>query len=470
MKYFYDGQIRRYITQLMRIMSNFSVKDNQGNLKVIPVMYGDLTRQVANIIRENSENKLPSAPRMSVYITGLEPDDSRLSDSTYVQKTNIRKRAVDQDSNTLLNTQGPNYTVERLIPTPYILKVNVDLWTSSTDQKLQVLEQMLSFFYPSIELQTTDNFLDWTSITVLKLENIQFSNRNIPVGVDSEIDIGTLSFSIPIYISPPAKVKKMGVITNIITSMFNENLGTIESGVSAPQIAAWDDQITADAIDTEFGRKASTNISDDMANVNYNQYGVYVEGNSVKLFKNGLVGAINWREIFEALPGTYVGGVSRIFLNTSTQGAMPTGTITLNSVNEGIINVDWDTDSFPQDTEIAGRTSIDFIIDPTNFNPSSIKTLGVRILLLDDVNDPDATEFPVAWKNQDGTPLFASANDIVEWDGVKWNIVFDASETDQVVFTTNLKTYTRYKFLNGEWLLSVDGEYPIGTWRIDLYG
>jgi len=53
MQFFYDGQIRRYITQIVRLMSNFSYKDGDGVLKQIPVMYGDMTRQVAHIIRDN---------------------------------------------------------------------------------------------------------------------------------------------------------------------------------------------------------------------------------------------------------------------------------------------------------------------------------------------------------------------------------------------------------------------------------
>jgi len=89
MQHFYDGQVRRYITQLMRIVSNFPVKDGKGKTKEVPVMYGDLTRQVANIIRENSENKLPSAPRMSVYITALELDKDRLTDASYTRSVNI---------------------------------------------------------------------------------------------------------------------------------------------------------------------------------------------------------------------------------------------------------------------------------------------------------------------------------------------------------------------------------------------
>jgi hypothetical protein len=93
------------------------------------------------------------------------------------------------------------------MPTPYKLKANVDIWASSTDQKLQLIEQICVWFNPTLELQTTDNFVDWTSITTLELENINWTNRTVPIGLESEIDIATLSFIIPIYISPPAKVK-----------------------------------------------------------------------------------------------------------------------------------------------------------------------------------------------------------------------------------------------------------------------
>ena len=198
MLHFYDGQIRRYTTQMMRILSNFPVKDGKGTIKDVPVTYGDLTRQVASIIRENSENKLPTVPRIAVYLTGLELDKDRLADATYTRKTAIRERAFNQETGEYENYQGKNYTVERLIPTPYMMRLNADIWASNTDQKLQLLEQILVLFNPSLEMQTTDNFVDWTSITVVNLENVTWSNRSIPVGIDSEIDIATLTFSIPI--------------------------------------------------------------------------------------------------------------------------------------------------------------------------------------------------------------------------------------------------------------------------------
>ena len=86
MQHFYDGQIRRYVTQLVRLVSNISYKDGKGALTQIPVVYGDLTRQVGSIIRDNSENKIPSAPRMAVYMTELELDNARLADASYISK------------------------------------------------------------------------------------------------------------------------------------------------------------------------------------------------------------------------------------------------------------------------------------------------------------------------------------------------------------------------------------------------
>ena len=470
MQHFYDGQVRRYITQMMRILANFPVQDGKGVQKDVPVTYGDLTRQVANIIRENSENKLPSAPRIAVYLTGLELDKDRLTDATYTRKTNIRERAYDDENEEYLNTQGKNYTIERLIPTPYMMRINADIWTSNTDQKLQILEQILVLFNPSLEMQTTDNFVDWTSITVVNLENVQWSNRSVPVGVDSEIDISTLTFSVPIYISPPTKVRKMGVITNIITSMFDEDRGTIEDGVTIPQLNQYDDVARAGVTSNKFGNKATSLVAEQMANVNYNKYGVYVDIDSIQLYSNGIVGNKNWREVFEALPGIYAADVSRIYLTSTDNDSTVTGTFTLSPFDETKILLNWDTDSFPSDTVIDGRTSIDYIINPLSFNPSSIKVSGLRLLLLENLGDSTATNIPVAWQNANGSGIVASANDIIEWDGSKWNIVFDANGTTDVTYTTNLNTSVQYRFSNNEWLKSVDGDYPVGSWRINLGG
>ena len=145
------------------------------------------------------------------------------------------------DDGTYSNKLGAGYTVEKVMPSPFRLEVTADIYSSNTDQKLQILEQICMLFNPSLEIQTTDNYIDWTSLSVVELENINFSSRTIPVGTETEVDVATLTFSMPIFISPPTKVKKLGVITHIITSIFNEKTGNIDLSQSMPELMAYQD-------------------------------------------------------------------------------------------------------------------------------------------------------------------------------------------------------------------------------------
>jgi hypothetical protein len=204
------------------MLGGFKTKAGDGTEKVVPVLYGDMTRQVAQILKSNSENTLPSAPRITLYISDIELDTSRLADASYINKIHIRERAIDPVTNTYTTEQGQNYTIERLMPTPYKLTFKADIWTTNTDQKLQILEQILVLFNPSFEIQTTDNYVDWTSLTVVYLQDVTFSSRTIPVGVDSDIDVATMEFETPIWLTPPGAVKRLGVVQTVISNIFTE--------------------------------------------------------------------------------------------------------------------------------------------------------------------------------------------------------------------------------------------------------
>ena len=490
MQHFYDGQIRRYLTQIVRLLSNFSYKDSQGELVRIPVLYGDMTRQVASIINDNSENKLPSAPRMAVYITGLELDQTRLADSSYVNKLNIRERAYDEEGKEYLNTQGKNYTVERLMPTPYILNVNVDVWSTNTDQKLQILEQILMLFNPSLEIQTTDNYVDWTSLSVVNLTNTQFSSRTIPMGTETEIDVATLGFSTPIYISPPTKVKRLGVVTNIVTSIFDESQGTINLELSNPQLLAFADTSKPEAtgkakvaidkdgnVTTEFDTMTSTKSGTQIFNsTTYHNYDLFVIGSTIKLIDNGVAGKRSWPEYLQAHggDGIFQSGITEVRLRRADLDNEIVGYLALTTLDDYTMTVNWDTDTLPTDTVITGPTGdsskINYIIDPLKTNPINLKQIGTRILLIaESIGDPSNEDGADAWKNADGTDFVAGANDIVEWNGSKWTIVFDSSSSaDKTIYTTNLNTGVQYKWTGSEWLLAFEGEYPHGTWRLNF--
>jgi len=484
MQHFYDGQIRRYITQLTRLFSNFSYKDGKGNLTQIPVMYGDITRQVGHIIRDNSENKIPSAPRISVYITTLEMDRARSFDSSFVGKIHLRERAYDATGQEYLNTQGQNYTVERLAPTPFMLGINCDIWSTNTEQKLQIIEQILTLFNPSLEIQTTDNYVDWTSLSVVNLDNIQFSTRSIPIGTESEIDVGQLGFTTPIWLSPPAKVKKLGVITSVVMSIFDETKGTIDLGQTLPELKAFDDSPEQDVKgdDPSLHDKSKASVTtragaDALQVVSASGYDIIVTNNVVVLGKGGIAGEINWRTVLETELGEYIAGLSKIYLNRLDVGNV-IGTFALNSLDETQIIVNWDVDTIPTNSIFDGpavtKGTIDYIIDPTRTNPTNLKVGGTRILLLDDIGATTNADGPDAWKSISGADFIAKANDIVEWDGNTWTIVFDSNNNDgsdstvDIKYTTNLNTGIQYRWDGTEWTLSFEGTYRIGTWRLAL--
>lgn len=487
MQHFYDGQLRRYLTQLVRMMSGFTYEDGKSQLTTVPVMYGDITRQVGSILRDNSENKIPSAPRMGIYVTGLELDRDRISDSSYVNKVNIRERAYDAQNNEYLKTEGRNYTVERLMPTPYTLTVSVDIWTTNTDQKLQILEQILMLFNPSLEIQTTDNYLDWTSLSVVNLESITWSSRSIPTGTESEIDVATLSFTTPVYISPPTKVKRLGVVTDVVSRIFNDVNDLFDSVSSGIDTNSSDPvpNIRTGLFVTDTGEIERLRTSKDwqtslgILNIQktaYQNTGLLVINNTLKLVKRGVVGGFTWPEFLQAFPEKFEPGVTQIHLKRSDWEYDIVGTLAIDPTDETVAVVNWDDDTIPTDTVITSslgsRGKIDYIIDPTKSNPQDLGLTGnPRILLLGGIGSEINEDGADAWKNSDGTDFIAEANDIVEWDGNDWSVVFDASDfdsSDSIIYTTNLNTGVQYKFVNGEWLLSFEGEYPNGAWRLDF--
>jgi hypothetical protein len=474
MQHFYDGQIRRYLTQIIRLFSQFSYKDGQGRLVQVPVMYGDLTRQVGSILRDNSENKIPSAPRMAVYITNLEMDTARLADSSYVNKLNIRERAYDDSNQEYLNSSGKNYTVERLMPTPYKLTVNVDIWSTNTDQKLQILEQIFMLFNPSLEIQTTDNYIDWTSLSVVNMDNINFSSRTIPTGTENEIDVATITLDTPIFISPPTKVKKLGVITKIITAVFADNGLEVNIDENAYTQSLVEQKIKENEETTKIneGKNQALTNEDALVVTTYQDYDLVFINGVAKLMKNGTVGNESWTAWMIAQPFIYEAGVTQLRLQRGT-GLEIAGTVQINTDDETELEiVSLDEDSLPSDSDITGpngtRGSVEYIIDPTRFDPRQIQdsSSNTRLLLLGDIGSSKNVDGADAWKNEDNTDFIASENDIIEWDGLNWHIVFDASTQSNEAFVTNLNTQTQYKWTGENWILSYEGEYPNGTWRM----
>lgn len=485
MDHFYDAQIKRYLTQFMRLMSNFSYKDSRGRTIQVPVRYGDMNRQVAQITKKNSENVVASAPFIACYIKNLEFARDRIQDPTFVSKINIRERAYDEMGNEYLNTQGANYTIERIMPTPFNLTFTTDIWTTNLDQKLQLFEQISVLFNPSMEIQTSSNYIDWTSLSVVELKEVNFTSRQIPQGVEQDIDILTMSFITPIWITPPAKVKKLGIITKIIASIFDEAPGTIESMRSLIEGGDTDYYYGKNPVAVEV-----TTLGD---------LGVMILNNTAKLIApEGNRSVLNgneidppqhfgpdviWSNILDFYPGKFTAGLSQIRL-MKPDGNEIVGFLSLDPADDSIMHINWDTDTIPLNTLISdlgnlySRGTVDAVIDPTRFDPritlpnGSITNPAVdtRYLILDDINvNIEVGETgPVAWKNADGSDFVAYANNIIQWDGEKWTTIFNAAETTEVTYITNSRTGIQYAWDGDAWLKSYEGIYEPLKWRLVL--
>ena len=476
MEHFYDGQIRRYLTQFMRLMSNFSYKDGRGNVIQVPVRYGDMSRQVASTLNKNSENVLNSAPFIACYIKSLDLARDRLQDPTFVGKMHIRERQygyIDENPESptfgqtiedYANVQGENYTVERLMPTPFNMQFTADIWSSNTDQKLQILEQILVLFRPAMEIQTTSNYIDWTSLSYVELTGTNWSSRTIPVGTENPIDISTLTFLTPIWLSPPAKVKKLGIITKIIANIFAEEQGTSAMG---PEFSFSNPVSSVTVTPGNFSVLLTNNTAKLMA------ASENLIANELEQFPIKGGSKINWNTLLDLYPGKFRSGLSHIEL-TKPDGGRIVGYLSLNPFDEteaDVLNVQFDGETLLNTTisdltNSTSRGTINAIVNPLTFNPGT-PGLDTRYLILEDITASEDNG-PVAWLNGNGSDFTASANDIIQWDGDKWNVIFDSASISDITYITNSYTGIQYKWDGEQWSKSVDGMYYPKEWRLVL--
>jgi len=265
----------------------------------------------------------------------------------------------------------------------------------------------------------------------------------------------------PIWLSPPVKVKKLGVVQKIIMSVYDDD-GGITKGL-----------IDGSLISRSF--------------ITPNNFGLLVTGNQLRLLgttgvnvKSGGPGfytgakdpgladpfetfgpAVNWKVLLEQY-GVVTNGTSQIRL-TQPNGSEIIGTIATTTLDDTILLYSIDGDTIPANT----LTAVSKIINPATFDPGT-PTNGTRYLVINDVGDSTSTFQSATW----GT-LVASVGDIIEYNSTtsKWNIAFDASDPDSTQhYVTNLNTGIQYRFNGTEWVKSYEGVYTQGNWSLVIDG
>lgn len=458
----YDGQLRRFVIQFVRMLSNFQVefgKNDSGThtLQTVPVYYGDVSRQAAMILRGNSENSLNAVPAMAVYISDLSYDQTRLQNPYHESIMRIRQQSYDQVAESYTGSQDGIYTVERMMPAPYNLTMKVDIWTSNTEQKHQLIEQMMPLFNPGLEIQSTDNYVDWTSLSVVLLSGITYTSRTIPQMGDDSIDVATLTFVMPIWLSLPAKVKKMGVVAQIIASIYDAQ------GDLSPEVV-----LTGNGL---MSQQRFTPMN----------YEIVYLGGTLTLYRSGVTASgagetMPWPDLVN-LYGKLTSGISQVRLTFEYPDGTHeiVGTVAYNPNESSQLIFNPIEETLPANTLAA----VNAIIDPSNINvdkylrpynattnPEGILTTGTRYLILDSIGNSDNSEPAVAWTGAGGD-LVANANDIIEWTGSHWIVSFDSADSD-VQYVTNMNTTTQYRWTGDTWVKSYEGVYRSGMWSLVL--
>lgn len=452
-QFFYDNQIRRFLIQFAKIFSNWQVtrgKDPAGNpiLVRIPVMYGDSSRQAATIIANNSASNLPSAPLITYYISGLEYDQKRTQDPTFVDRINVRQRSYNNETQSYESVQGQAFTIERLMPVPYTLRISVDLWTTNYNQKMELVEQLGTLFNPALEIQSTDNFIDWTSLSVVYQDGLVFSSRTIPQGTGNPIDVLTWKFYMPIWISTASKLKKFGVIEKIIASIFKGD--------------------------------ALTDVQDDDLLLGTRQkitpygYKLLLIGNSLQIlpadsaFNPSNVDlnlppnpntTVYWTSVLNVY-GTIRPGISQIWIQNPYMTTEIVGTIVIDPNDDRLLIYNIDPDTLPQNT----LSPVDSVVNPLVSGPNAGlpgPVNGRRYLIVEDMGSlGDTTD---SWGD-----VVASANDIIEYNAVagQWFVSFNSNLLTDVQYVTNLTTNVQYRYTDNMWMKSWEGWVDQGDYSI----
>jgi hypothetical protein len=165
-----------------------------------------------------------------------------------------------------------------------------------------------------------------------------------------------------------------------------------------------------------------------------------------------------WRSVIE-IYGTLVTGVTEIRLALST-GTELIGTIAYHPTDPYILLFEPVEDTMPSNT----LNPVSAIINPRNVVVDSnllSPTAGTRYLLTAAIGSNTNLEGSTVWQN-----LVANANDIIQFNGTIWQVVFDSENETSTEYVTNTLTGVQYRWTGTEWVKAVEGVYRGGEWSL----
>lgn len=446
-QYFYDKQFRRYITQLIRLFSGFQIRyltRNDGEtverFRNVPCIWGDMSRMGASWLSENSENVLSAAPMMTLTITSIAPSPEYRMSPFFQEDTHFFKKKANPSGKGYVNEPDTMYKVSQHMPVPYELGFNIDILTTSTEQKLEILEQILSIYNPGFQMKANGSPFDIGKYFEIALDSVQWTSKSVPQGTSVEMDFATLSFIVkPVYINVPSKIRRNTIIKRITT-----NINMSDDDVLSRSL---DDILDPDnpyRIVTESVVVTPTDYSFEVRKENGTYYGyVYDNADTMQDWDNvfSIYGTSNEEDTWIRIRRTedvddenY--DVYMMYKVTDDPKA---------------IELVFDESSF----KVPDLAPVDKIVNPNKKHPSLFGNgYGVRYLITADIETDDWGIKPPAMS-------------IIESTEEGWVVDF-SPEDGQEHYVLNLNTDDQYYFDGFQWTHYIVGKYLPRYWMFDV--
>lgn len=236
--FWYDEQCVNYITQFMAVFAGMYIKVGKNDycsetdLVEVPIRYSGGDRIVDAILADNTQNVPLSLPMFSARLAEIQQEPGRAKGTGTIFRKSILPLGQSLPDGVRV--------VSSVTPYPYSLVFELSLFTSNDLQKFQIMEQILSLFNPSIQIQTSDATFDGAKFSNLTLSTISFDD-NYPAGTSRRFNMSTMIFVMDAWMYTPINFRD-NFIKSIHLKLSNVNSNAtyddiLSGNIFAEQIA-----------------------------------------------------------------------------------------------------------------------------------------------------------------------------------------------------------------------------------------
>ena len=208
-RYSYHQIFRKSIIAFGTLFNNILIKRKDSSREEgfetlkCPIQYGPYQKYLAMIAAEPTPERQQmqiSLPRISFEIKGLNYDGSRKLVPTQFSRS-VPKKGDDKE--------GQPVQYSQFLPVPYNLDVEMAIIAKNQDDGLQVLEQILPYFHPSlnVSIEVIDETHEERDIAVV-LNGVGYTDDYEGDYSQRRTLIWTLNFTVKTYLFGPVDAQK----------------------------------------------------------------------------------------------------------------------------------------------------------------------------------------------------------------------------------------------------------------------